>query len=116
MDNATVNRMPGMTLALMMTSTGRNDRTVCALRLSCRRRRRAISCKVDANYLSLRFVRDELVPDAMHRLNINRPCGIGFELGAQAGDMIIHRTRDGIRIQSPDFVQQFVTGDHGVFP
>src|SRR5215471_15167392 len=64
---------------------------------------------------SLRMVRYEFVSDAMHGLNVNRTRRIRFEFGAQCGDVVVHGPGDGIGIESPDLVQQFVASDDRVF-
>src|SRR5215813_10064838 len=69
--------------------------------------------------LSLSFVTPwmwyEFIANAMHGLDVHRVRRIRFELGAQTGDMVVHRTSDRIGIESPDLVQQFVASNNSVF-
>src|SRR5438477_8383083 len=55
--------------------------------------------------------RHELVSDAVDGLDVLRPSGIGFQLGAEAGDMVVHSSSDRIRLGAPHFIQQFVAAD-----
>jgi hypothetical protein len=54
---------------------------------------------------------NELVSNAVNGSDVNRPRGIRFQLGSKPGDVIVHSSRDRIRFDAPDFIQQFVPRD-----
>src|SRR5712691_2573698 len=70
------------------------------------------SCKVAVIRLSLNCMVNELVSDSMNGSDVHRPRRIRFQLGAEPSDMIVHGACDWIRLEAPDFVQQFVASDH----
>jgi len=47
----------------------------------------------------------------MNGSDVNRPCGIRFQFGSKPGNVIVHGTRDRIRFDAPDFIQQFISRD-----
>src|SRR5688572_13408898 len=57
----------------------------------------------------------ELVADAVDRLDVNGPRRIGFQLGAQAGDVIVDGSGHRVRLDAPHLVQQLVASHDGVF-
>src|SRR5438045_171864 len=67
-------------------------------------------CKIPANLLSRNFIVNELVSDAMNGLDVLRPRRIDFQLGSKAGDVVVDRSSDWIRLDTPNFIQQFIAG------
>src|SRR5678815_469324 len=73
-----------------------------------------MACNMDARFLSFRL-QHEFVSNAMYSLDVYGARRIRFKLGAQTGDVVVHGSSDGIGIQSPNLIQQFVAGDNRVF-
>jgi hypothetical protein len=48
----------------------------------------------------------------MNGSDVNRPRGIRFQFRSKPGDVIVHRARDRIRFDAPDFIQQFIARDN----